>query len=380
MEIVKTYKYKLRPTAKQGAIIDQWIHTCRAVYNIALETKIHSWQVYNFSYSKFDLIKQLPELKRDFPWIGQVHSQSLQDVIERMDLAYQFFFKGGGFPKWAARERYRSFAFKQGVHIEGRFVRLPKLGRIKFFKSRQIEGEIKRTMIIREADGYYACFTCKLDHENQVVPTCRKQVGLDLGVAHFVASSDGLLSDPHQQLKAQLRKLRIEQRSLARKKKFGRNWRKQKERINKLHQKIRRKRSDQQHKLSTMLINEYGRIAVEDLRLRNMTRSAKGTIAEPGNQVKAKSGLNRSILDAGMGSFVNMLEYKADWYGRELVKVDPKYSSQKCSKCGEIDKANRKRGKFFCTSCGHDDHADVNAAKNILARAMASGSKRKALA
>lgn len=174
--------------------------------------------------------------------------------------------------------------------------------------------------------------------------------------------------------------LRVEQRSLARKKKFGSNWYKQKQRVEKLHLSVKRSRKDQLHKLSTQLIDNYGVLVLEDLKLKNMTRSAKGSIEEPGKQVKAKSGLNRSILDAGMGMFGTMLEYKAEWYGRTLVKVDTKYTSQECNACGHVDKESRKREKFKCTSCGHEAHADLNAAKNILARASASGSKRKAAA
>ena len=196
----------------------------------------------------------------------------------------------------------------------------------------------------------------------------------------LVTTSDGKLFDEHMVLKEQLDKLRIEQRSLARKKKFGSNWIKEKKKISKLYRTIARKRSDFHHKLSKQFIDQNQTIVIEDLKLTNMTSSAKGSIDHPGTNVKTKSGLNRTLLDAGLGQFSNLLEYKADWYGRTLLRIDPKYTSQICNKCKHKEQANRKRTKFVCLSCGHRDHADVNAAKNILARAMANGSKRKAVA
>ncbi|WP_462248950.1 RNA-guided endonuclease InsQ/TnpB family protein [Ekhidna sp.] len=375
---IATYKYKLVPNSKVREKFDQWIGTCRCIYNLALETKIYAYKAHNLSLSKFDLIKQLPELKTEHSWMKDVHSQTLQDVIERMDLSYQSFFRGGGFPKWAKKDTYRSFAFKQGVKVVDNHVYLPKIGKVKFRKSREMLGTLKRTTIVKEADGYYICFSCEVE----ITPKAsnENQVGIDLGVAHFVATSNGDLYDSNQVLKSHLSALRVEQRSLARKKKFGSNWYKQKERVARLHLKVKRVRKDHHHKLSTQLIDQCGVLLLEDLKLKNMTRSSKGSIDESGKRVKAKSGLNRSILDAGMGMFGTMLEYKAQWYGRTIIKVDPKYTSQECTACGHRAKENRSGIKFKCASCGHEAHADVNAAKNILARASASGSQRKAVA
>jgi len=378
VQLIKTYKYKLTLSLSKSDQFNQWIGTCRYVYNLALETRIWSYRVYGVSLNKYDLHRQLTDLKKDHDWIKNVHSQTLQNVIDRIDLAYQSFFRGGGFPKWAKKGNYNSFAFKQGVRIEGSHVYLPKLGKVKFRKSRPIEGTLKHTTVIKEADGYYVCFACEVD----IIPKRfnDKQVGIDLGVAHFVATSDGVLHDPNQIFKKHQSALRIAQRSLARKKRFGSNWYKEKQKVEKLHLKVKRSRKDHLHKLSTQLVDQFGMLVLEDLKLKNMTRSAKGSIEEPGTNVKAKSGLNRSILDSAMGMFGTMLEYKADWYGREVIKVDPRNTSRTCCSCSHVDKASRKGERFKCVSCGYEAHADVNAAKNILARASASGSKRKAAA
>ena len=378
MSHLKTYKFKLVPNNSTIALFNQWLGTCRSIYNLALETRIWAYRSYGISLSMYDIKKQLPELKKEISWIKMVHSQTLQDVIIRMDLAYQSFFRGSGFPKWAKKDTYRSFAFTQGVKLNGKHVYLPKIGKVKFRKSCEIHGTLKRTTIIKEADGYYICLSCEVESAPKHVN--KNQVGIDLGVTHFVATSDGVLQDPNKILTKHLSALSKAQRSLARKKKFGSNWYKQKERVARLHLKVKRARKDHHHKLSSKLVDEYGVLVLEDLKLKNMTRSAKGTIDTPGRNVKAKSGLNRSILDAGMGSFASMLEYKCEWYGREYIAIDPRNTSRTCSCCGHVAKESRNKTVFKCVNCGYENHADVNAAKNILARAMASGSQRKAVA
>jgi len=370
------------PNTTQKETFEQWIGTCRYVYNLALETRIYAYRAYGISLSKFDLIKQLPEVKKEFNWVKNVHSQSLQDVIERMDLAYQSFFRGGGFPKWVRKGIYNSFAFKQGVKLNdnNNKVFLPKIGWVKFRNSGRIIGKIKRTTIIKEHDGFYICITHEIEHDNTAYQNNKNHIGIDMGVTHFATTSEGKHYANPLVLKKYQKELRIAQRSLARKKKFGSNWNKQKKKITKLHSKIARCRKDYQHKVANELLKDNRMIVVENLKLKNMSKSAKGTSDNHGVNVKAKSGLNKAILDASIGSFFTILEYKCSWNDIELVKVDPKYSSQECNSCGHVSKDNRNKEKFSCTECGHEDHSDVNAAKNILVRASTSGSKSKAAA
>ena len=371
MKII-TYKRKLKLTKQQQHRVDSWIGACRFVYNLALETRITAWNKQK-SIGKYELMKQLTELK-DVDWIADVPSQTLQNVIERLDVAYQKFFSGGGFPRWAAKHRYNSILLKS-VQVDGNYVKLPKLGKIKTFKDRFVHGKPKTATIIREHDGrrgygYYICITSALDHVHGGQYPVRlasesQAVGLDMGIAHFATFSTGEhITNPRHFAKYE-RQLRIENRALARKKNYSNNWYKQKAKLSKLHAKIGRVRKDFLHQESWKIIKANGLIAVEDLKVKNMVRSR----------------LAKHISDAGWTTFRTQLEYKADRYGRIFVRVDPKYTSQTCSSCGHKGKENRQsQSKFVCLSCGEEQNADVNAAKNILARAMASVSQREALA
>lgn len=372
--IKKTYKYKLKINPKQEEKLNGWIHTCRAVYNLALDTKIQAYKTRKVSLSKFDLINQLPELKKEFDWIQEVPSQSLQNVIERMDLAYQSFFKGGGFPKFSKKGNYKSILFKQGVKADNKTITLPKIGKINYFNSQDIpkEGKIKRAIVTKEIDGFHISILveqfAEKKHFNPISDS--QAVGLDAGVSLFYALSNGETMKNPKVLQGFERELRIANRSLARKKKKSSNWYKQLKKIQKLHLQTKRVRNDYIQKASTELIHNYRRIVVEDLKVKNMTKSAKGNQEKPGKMVKQKAGLNRVLLDVAIGEFFRQLEYKSDWYNREFVKVDPKYTSQICNSCGHKAKENRKtQSQFSCVSCGHKENADINAAKNILARA-----------
>ena len=380
---IKSYKYKLKTNHKQAEKLNAWINTCRAVYNLALQTKIEAYQTRfvvtsektkPLSLTKFDLIKQLPSLKKEFEWIKDVPSQAMQNVIERMDKAYQSFFKGGGFPKYAKKGVYKSILFKQGIRYSSKHITLPKIGKIKYFNSKNIpdNSTVKNAIVSKEVDGYYISLVIEqITEKKHFDPKSNNQaVGLDIGVNLFYALSNGQIKENPRILKSFESELRIAQRALARKIKRSNNWYKQVENIKKIHLKIKRIRQDFSQKASTQLIENFSQIAVENLKLKNMTKSSKGDQENHGKMVKQKSGLNRVILDVGIGEFFRQLEYKSKWYDREFVKVDPKYTSQTCNICGHKSKENRKtQAKFECVNCGHKENADVNAAKNILARA-----------
>ncbi|MGB3585037.1 MAG: transposase [Tunicatimonas sp.] len=362
-----TYKRKLKLNKQQQQRVDSWIGACRYVYNLALETRIEAWKKQK-SVGKYELMKQLPALK-SVDWIADVPSQSLQNVIERLDVAYQNFFAGGGFPRWAAKQRYNSILFKS-VQVQGNMVRLPKLGMIKTFKDRFVHGTPKIATIIREHDGYYICITSTVDAAHIAQYPIRlasesQAVGLDMGIAHFCVNTAGEYTPNPRHFAKYERQLRIANRSLARRKRGSANWYKKKAKLSRLHAKIGRVRRDFLHQQSWKVIRDNGLIAVEDLKVRNMVRSR----------------LAKHISDAGWSTFRNQLAYKSDWYGRTLIAVDPKYTSQTCSECGHKEKENRQsQAKFVCRSCGVEQNADVNAAKNILARALANVSQRDALA
>ncbi len=379
-KLLKTYKYKLKLSNSQQHKVDSWTGACRYVYNLAMETKIHAYKTYGLSISCFDLLNQLPDLKQEADWIKDIPAQTLQDAVERMDRAYKSFFRGNGYPKWAKKGVYNSITLKSVKQKDNCFF-LPKLGNVRYFNSRTIpkNAKLKIATITHELDGYYICVVFE-----STIPSFpydqNQAVGIDWGVTHFLSSSDGQhIANPKytKQFESQLR---IEQRSLARKVKFSANWYKQKRRISKLQRKIGRVRKDFLQKQSSLLVASYDYIAAEKLKVKNMTASAKGTAEKHGKMVRQKAGLNKSILDAAPGMFFSMLDYKCQWQGKKFVQVDPKNTSRKCRVCGHTELENRKKEVFFCISCGHKDHADVNAAKNILARAKASVRQREALA
>ncbi len=198
------------------------------------------------------------------------------------------------------------------------------------------------------------------------IPTQKPSVGIDMGVARFCTLSDGSFYTPLNSFKRLSKKLARLQRGLARKVKFSENWKKTKARITKLHEKIADVRRDYLHKLSRLIADKYGLVVVEDLRVSNMSASSRGTLERPGRNVKAKSGLNRSILDQGWSEFFRHLEYKLSWLGGWLEKVNPRNTSRTCPVCGHTDKENRRsQSRFRCVKCLFEGNADYVAAINI---------------
>lgn len=258
------------------------------------------------------------------------------------------------------------------MRVEGHRVFLPKIGWVRFLQSREVPGTVKQATVSREADGWHVSVLAEI-HSAAPKPHAGPALGVDRGVAVFAATSDGELAEALNAGKRLQAKMRRLQRKLARQKKGSKNRAKTRQRIARLHQKIARMRADLLHKLSTRWAKSHGTIVLEDLRIGSMTRSAKGTVEEPGRNARAKSGLNRSILDQGWGAFAQMLEYKTGARGGHLLLVPPQRSSQTCSACGHVDAANQPdRDTFRCTVCGHTEHADINAAKVILQRGLAA--------
>jgi putative transposase len=260
-----------------------------------------------------------------------------------------------------------SFRYPQGFKLEGRKVSLPKIGWVEFWHSRDIEGIVKNVTVSRQGQHWFVALQVEIDLPEPVHPAMA-EVGIDLGIATFAAFSDGTLHPPlNAYRRVEARKARM-QRRLARMVQYSQNWKKQQRRIAQLDIRIANCRRDFLHKLSTETSKNHAVIVLEDLQVRNMTRSAHGTVEEPGHNVAAKAGLNKAILDQGWGTFRCMLEYKQAWRGGEVIAVSPRYTSQTCPECGYVSKANRpQRALFSCVQCGYSYHADVVAARNILA-------------
>ncbi|MEE9462867.1 MAG: RNA-guided endonuclease TnpB family protein, partial [Bacteroidales bacterium] len=243
---------------------------------------------------------------------------------------------------------------------------LPKIGWIGFYKSRSISGKVKNITISKKGERWHASIQVEQMVEIPGHPS-DSEIGIDAGIMYFAAFSDGRMIEGVNSFRVYEDRLAKEQRKLSRKKKGSQNWKKQKKKISRLHHKITNVRKDFLHKLSTETSKTHARVYVERLQIKNMSASATGTIEDPGRNVKAKSGLNKSILDQGWYDFRRQLNYKLLWQGGSLIEVDSRHTSQRCSCCGHTSKENRpSQAVFRCLACEHEENADVNAAKNIL--------------
>jgi len=371
-EIIKSFRFELRLNSWQKMQCKQIGGICRYLWNWFLDKKIKEYKDSETNLSEFDLNNLLPGLKKELPWMCQAPAQALQQVSTNLCRAFENFFNGFGFPRFKKKGGKDSFRIPQGIKLLPQLskkigvVQLPKLKKVKFIKSREIEGKIKYATISREADKWFISFTCEVVID--IVPLEEGYVvALDRGVAISVQCSDGTEIHLSSPLKKFLGKLAILLRDLARKQKGSANWIKQKKKIQRLYRHIANKRKDDNHKVTTILAKSHSIIVMEDLEVSNMTKSAKGTVENPGKCVKAKSALNRLILDQAWRMFQAILEYKMAWKGGKVAYVDPKYTSQTCSSCGHIARENRKsQAKFECMKCGYEANADLNASKNIL--------------
>ncbi|WP_185155387.1 RNA-guided endonuclease InsQ/TnpB family protein [Rudanella paleaurantiibacter] len=357
---VKTYRYKLNPTPSQQQALGQWLGACRYIYNLTLDYKNTLWGQHKVSIGKNEIQKELTPIAKETAWIGCVHSQTLQDVTDRVFNAYDGFFKQGkGFPKFARKGQYQSFSFKQGVKINSTHVQLPKLGKIRYRNSQPCTGtgtpdRIKRATVRERADGWYVCL-CVETYIEQLSETSAS-IGIDVGIKSLLVTSNGeTIENPKHLYKAE-KKLKRLQRLVSRKKKGSANRKKAVQKLARQHQKVANTRKDFHHKLTTRLIRENQSISVEQLQIKNML----------GNHHLAKS-----ISDAGWYSLTQMLEYKACWYGRTFEKVNARHTSQDCSECGyrNTDLTLSVR-EWICPECGVTHERDVNAATNIKNRAV----------
>ena len=289
-----------------------------------------------------------------------------------MDRAFQNFFEGrAAYPKRKAKGNQDSFRFPQGFQIDSKNgrIKLPKIGWVRYRTSQEVEGKPCQVMVSQSAGRWYISIQVEQEIQDPVHPS-KYAVGIDAGVAIFAALSDGTKIEPLNSFRKHEKRLAWQQRKLSRKKKGSNNWKKAKSAVQKTHSRIANTRRDFLAKQSSMIAGKYCAIALEDLAIRNMSASAKGTLEEPGKNVKQKAGLNKSILDQGWGTFRLMLEYKASWKGGTVKRVPPHHTSQTCPCCGHVSAENRKtQEKFSCVSCSFSANADFVAANNILKRA-----------
>lgn len=374
MKIKKAYRFRLKVTEQQANQLRTYAGQCRFLWNKFLE--INLFRLNNkqpiMRYHEMDFWSKLYKKSEQFGFLRESPAHILQQKLKDLDRAFMDCFDKAQpnkrLPRYRKKGLHDSFRFPEAKHfsVEGNRVKLPKLGWIKFFKSREIAGEIKNATISSHSGKWTISFQVECELVQERVTS--SIIGLDMGIAFFAMPSKGKGARSKRSYRRYEKKLALAQRRLSRKKKFSNNWYKGKDKVTKVHSKIANVRKDFLHWTSTKLSKNHAIICVEDLKISNMSKSAKGTIEEPGKQVKAKSGLNKSILDQGWSTFCRMLEYKLAWRGGSLIKVEPKYTSQRCIVCGHTAKANRlEQKRFRCVQCGHAENADRHAARNILA-------------
>lgn len=354
----KTYKYRLLPNEQQKGQLSRIFGCVRLVYNLSLETKNTSFAS-GKAMSCFDLIKQLPDLKNEFEWLKDTPSQAYQMTIRNLDVAFTNFFKGrANFPKFKSKYSKQSFSLPQGVTVdfESNEIKLPKLGKMDCIFSRNFEGKIKTVTVSKTPTNKY--FVSILVDTKLEAPIKRPKskdtaVGLDLGIKDFCITSDGDVFKNQRHFQKMEKILAKEQRSLSRKKKGSKRREKQRLKVALIHEKISNRRLDLLHKTSTYLINKYDTICIEDLNVSTMLD----------NKVLAKH-----IQDCGWRTFRTFLEYKAEWYGKNINVIgrfEP--SSKMCSNCGSIKSDLSLKDRFWtCKSCNTELDRDINAALNIL--------------
>jgi putative transposase len=384
----RSFKFLLRPTSKQTAALSQCVEDHRQLYNAALEHRRTAYRKAGVSIKYGEQSAELKHIRADDDTgQGRWSFSSQQATLRRLDTAYAAFFqrvrqgRTPGFPRFKGRGWFDTVQWpkdgdgcrwdSQPEHPSATYVRLQGIGHVRVHQHRPVKGRVKTISVKREGSRWYVVLSCQ-DVPAQPLPSTGAVAGIDMGVASLVMTSDGDPIENPRHLAASADRLAAAQRGLARKKRGSNRRRKAVTRVAALHAKVRRQRLDGAHKAALSLVCGYDLIVHEALRIANMTRSASGTPQTPGRNVAQKSGLNRSILDAGWGVFLTVLAYKAESAGRELITVNPRNTSRTCARCAHCTADNRiSQAVFRCVSCGHTAHADVNAAVNILRAGLA---------
>lgn len=369
MVVRKAFKYRVKSNPEIERFLNQFAGCCRFVWNKALALQKERLAAGEYCLNYESLANLLPLWKKDHPFLKEAPSQPLQQVLKNLDKALKEAFDRKNpkrFPIFKKKFKSTdSFRYPQGFRIEGNRILLPKIGWVRFIKSRPSEGTPKNVTVSRKGKHWFVSIQTEIEVAETVHPS-HSTTGIDRGVKRFLTLSDGSFFEPLNIFRKLGGKLAKEQRKLARKVKMSNNWRKQKERITRLHIRIADVRNDYLHKVSSAISKNHAVVVLEDLKVKNMTASAKGTSDAPGRMVKQKAGLNKAILDQGWGELGRQLEYKQAWKGGWVLLVNPAYTSQTCSACGHVSPANRKTQELFsCESCGATMNADHNAAINI---------------
>jgi len=354
----KTFEYRLSPTAKQEHILSQMLEECRWVFNQTLALRKDAWEQKQESISLYQSNTLLPKWKQDRPSLTMVYSQTLQDVQERVDLAFKAFFrrvKAGekpGYPRFRGRGRYDSLTYPQfGFSLEDYSVKAAKIGEIKATIHRPLKGKTKTLTLRRHSTGkWYACFSCEV--KSEPLPPSEKAVGIDVGLESFATLSTGDKIANPRFFKTDEKALAKAQRKLSKEEKGTSERAHRRKAVSHIHERIANRRKDFAHQLSRSIVNDYGIIVFEKLNSKTMMR----------NHCLAKS-----IADASWQQLVFFAAYKAECAGRSVILVDPRNTSKRCSRCGSLVNKDLSIRIHSCPICGLVLDRDLNASYNILA-------------
>ncbi|MFN8760476.1 MAG: RNA-guided endonuclease InsQ/TnpB family protein [Tagaea sp.] len=396
MLVKRRLTYKLYPSRSQALALSEALRLHQRLYNAALEERIDAWRKARKSVSYVDQAASLTQIRKDDPAYRGLNCHSLQQTLRRLDRAFKAFFArvkknaaGAGFPRFKSLDRYPGwsydthgdgFKFASGENGHNGKLYLQGIGTLKARgRSRNRPTRILCADICRTGDGWYLSLVVEaLPDRIGGQAAC----GLDWGVARFatLVTSDARGEGPQATVSAfesienprhllrHAKSLRRAQRALSRKRRGSNNRRKARLRVAKLHARVRNARNDFQHQITHQLVKRFALIATEDLQVKNMTASAKGTSAEPGKNVRQKAGLNRSILDTAPAAFVAKLSYKAEEAGSQLILHRPAETraSQTCPACGHVHKKSLSERTHACAVCGHVEDRDAAAARVLL--------------
>ncbi|QIK37822.1 transposase [Caldichromatium japonicum] len=372
MQRLQAFKFELKPNGDQARDLRRFAGSCRFVYNRALALQQERYATGEKKLGYFGLSKLLTEWRNstETAWLADVPVHPLRQSLKDLDQAYaNFFAKRADAPRFKKKGQSDSFRYSDSEKIKldqaNSRIFLPKLGWLRYRNSREVLGVVKNVTVSQSGGKWFVSIQTEREVERPIPQG--GAVGIDMGIVRFATLSDGTVYAPLNSFKRHETRLRKAQQALSRKVKFSNNWKKAKARVQRIHSRIRNARRDFLHKTSTAISKNHAMVCIEDLQVGNMTKSAAGTIEQPGRNVRGKSGLNKSILDQGWFEFRRQLDYKLAWRGGWLIAVPPQNTSRTCPCCGHVSADNRQtQDRFECVECGFEENADVVGAINVL--------------
>ena len=372
MQRLQAYKFELRPDGQQDRQMRRVAGSCRFVFNkaLALQKERHAQGEKKLGYAGLCKLLTAWRNSTETAWLADAPVHPLQQSLKDLERAYANFFAGrADFPRFKKKGQSDSFRYPdpKQVKLDQTYSRvfLPKLGWLRYRNSREALGTVKNITVSQSCGKWYV----SIQTEREVAQPIPQgdAVGIDMGVARFATLSDGTFYAPLNSFKRHEAALRRAQQAMSRKVKFSHNWMKAKARVQRIHSRIGNARRDYLHKATTTISQNHAMVCIEDLKVRNMSRSAAGTIEKPGREVRAKSGLNKAILDQGWFEFRRQLDYKLAWNGGWLIAVPPQNTSRTCPCCDHVSADNRRmQSRFECVACGFKENADLVGAINVL--------------